>query len=720
MSNSITILNNTPPTISAASYIIDKTAPTVTQAATDPTTGDLNAGAVITISLAMNEPVTVTGTPTLTLNDGGVATYVSGSGASTLVFKTTVAAGQNTPALAITGSNLNGGAITDLAGNPASLAGANVTFSGLAIGATVQSVAANFPSTATVGPGAKVIFTVTTSEPVSISGAPFLTLNDGGKATYTSGSGTKSLTFTYTVGATGSAQNTPSLAVTGFSANGATVYNSGNKADTADLSGVTMFTSGPQVDTTAPAVVSVAANPSDGDLDAGNTVLLTATFTAPVFVTGTPTLKLNDGGTASYVSGSGSNALTFSCTVAAGQNTADLTVTGSSVTGASITDAVGNKATLSGLVTNPAGVLKIDTTAPTVKSVTANPANGDLNAGKTVTLTVNLSEAVTISGGTPILSLNDGGTATYQGGSGSTALTFTYTIQPGQNIADLAVTGSSLGGATILDAAGNAADLSGAVTNPSGTLQIDTTAPTLLSVSATPASAATGATVAITFNLSEAVKVTGSPILVLNDGGTATYASGSGTSSLTFNYKVPSNQGTTNLAITGIELPTASSILDLAGNAAVLYGPSETAATTPLGVTVNSIVTGASSITVSGSQVAEIFGPSNQNVIFAVGASGTLQLDAASGYTGNVSGLTQNDTIDLASLAYGPNMTVGYNGNAAGGILTVSNGTQSAAIALLGNYTASTFTPSSNGQGGTNVVDPPKIAAPLMATPLHA
>ena len=39
--------------------------------------------------------------------------------------------------------------------------------------------------------------------------------------------------------------------------------------------------------------------------------------------------------------------------------------------------------------------------------------SGDLNAGKTVTLTLNLSEAVTVAGGTPTLTLNDGGTATY-------------------------------------------------------------------------------------------------------------------------------------------------------------------------------------------------------------------------------------------------------------------------------------------------------------------
>ena len=48
-----------------------------------------------------------------------------------------------------------------------------------------------------------------------------------------------------------------------------------------------------------------------------------------------------------------------------------------------------------------------------------------------------MSEAVTVNttGGTPTLTLNDGGTATYSGGSGTTALTFSYTVGAGQNTA---------------------------------------------------------------------------------------------------------------------------------------------------------------------------------------------------------------------------------------------------------------------------------------------
>src|SRR5207244_4041356 len=197
---------------------------------------------------------------------------------------------------------------------------------------------------------------------------------------------------------------------------------------------------------------------------------------------GTPTLTLNDGGTATYSGGSGTNALTFSYTVGAGQNTADLAVTAVNLGAATIKDGAGNAANLTGAVTNPSGTLQIDTTTPTVASLVASgtgitAGTGSLSTGSVVTLTLNLSEAVTVAGGTPTLTLNDGGTATYTGGSGSNALTFSYTVGAGQNTADLTVTAINLGTATIKDGAGNAANLTGAVANPAGTLQIDTTVP---------------------------------------------------------------------------------------------------------------------------------------------------------------------------------------------------------------------------------------------------
>ena len=212
---------------------------------------------------------------------------------------------------------------------------------------------------------------------------------------------------------------------------------------------------------------------------------------------GTPTLSLNDGGTATYSSGSGTKTLTFSYTVGAAQNTSDLTVTAYNAKGGTITNGAGTAGTLTGAVTNPAGTLQIDTTTstgstgatppptPTVSSVTTSGTgitggSGDLGVGKTVTFTVAMNEAVTVTttGGTPTLSLNDGGTATYSSGSGTNSLTFSYTVGAGQNTSDLTVTAYNAKGGTITNGAGTAATMTGAVTNPAGTLQIDTTTST--------------------------------------------------------------------------------------------------------------------------------------------------------------------------------------------------------------------------------------------------
>ena len=72
-----------------------------------------------------------------------------------------------------------------------------------------------------------------------------------------------------------------------------------------------------------------------------------------------------------------------------------------------------------------------------------------------MTLTLKLNEAVTVSGGTPTLTLNDGGVATYSSGSGTNALTFTYTVGASNtNVAALAASSVNLNGATIVNGVG--------------------------------------------------------------------------------------------------------------------------------------------------------------------------------------------------------------------------------------------------------------------------
>jgi hypothetical protein len=117
---------------------------------------------------------------------------------------------------------------------------------------------------------------------------------------------------------------------------------------------------------------------------------------------------------------------------------------------------------VTGAVIAPNG-LENNTTA--VLNVTANPATGTELPGSTVTLTLNFSALVNVTG-TPTLTLNDGGTATYVGGSGTKALSFRYTVGANDSeVSDLAITQVNLPvGASIKDVRRRPANLKNAVT----------------------------------------------------------------------------------------------------------------------------------------------------------------------------------------------------------------------------------------------------------------
>src|SRR5260221_14394787 len=89
--------------------------------------------------------------------------------------------------------------------------------------------------------------------------------------------------------------------------------------------------------------------------------------------------------------------------------------------------------------------------------IVASPPSGDEGIGKTIALTLVLSGPVTVTG-TPTLSLNDGGTATYIGGSGTNAPIFSYTgAASNSSVLSLAITQVNLpNGATVKNTAGNA------------------------------------------------------------------------------------------------------------------------------------------------------------------------------------------------------------------------------------------------------------------------
>ncbi|MGB8854252.1 MAG: hypothetical protein WCC69_11875 [Pirellulales bacterium] len=105
----------------------------------------------------------------------------------------------------------------------------------------------------------------------------------------------------------------------------------------------------------------------------------------------------------------------------------------------------------------------IDTTAPVVERVTSSLADGTYRVGQIVDIQVAFTEAVFVSG-VPVLRMNTNTsrTARYVAGSGTSTLTFRFTVKRGDfaRHLDVVTTGSlDLDGGSIRDLAGNAASL---------------------------------------------------------------------------------------------------------------------------------------------------------------------------------------------------------------------------------------------------------------------
>jgi hypothetical protein len=94
-------------------------------------------------------------------------------------------------------------------------------------------------------------------------------------------------------------------------------------------------------------------------------------------------------------------------------------------------------------------------------SISASPKAGTLTVGQTIIFTLDMDEPWKVTG-KPRLLLSSGGTADYAGGSGTTRLTFVYSVGSGQSADSIAITAVELDGGTIRDAFGNSANMSGA------------------------------------------------------------------------------------------------------------------------------------------------------------------------------------------------------------------------------------------------------------------
>ncbi|MDP4209832.1 MAG: Ig-like domain-containing protein, partial [Bacteroidota bacterium] len=378
------------------------------------------------------------------------------------------------------------------------------------------------------------------------------------------------------------------------------------------------------------------------------------------------------------------------------------------------------------------------TTLTNVSSVTL-PPDGIYKTGDNLDFTVNFSSAVTITGSPYIpLTLNAGGPvqASYHAGSGTSAITFRYTILSGDldNDGISIETNILINGGTIKDGSGNDAALTLGTLSSSG-IKVDGVAPTTI-ISSTILSPTNSSSIPVTVAFSEAVtEFAAGGVSVTN--GTAGMISGSG-ANYTFNV-TPTGQGTVSVSIlanvahdaagNGNTVSNSISIIydNQAPSVNITSSASSSTNTSPIPVTVTfsetvtGFATGGVSVingtagTISGSGANYTFNvtPTGQGTV-SVSILANVAQDAAS--NGNTASNTLSiaydshpPSVNITSSASSPTntspipVTVTFSETVTGfatGDVSVTNGTAGSISGSGANYT---FNVTPSGQGTVSV-----------------
>ncbi|WP_315709646.1 Ig-like domain-containing protein [Brenneria uluponensis] len=529
----VTAINDAPTLSAPASISVDED---VSTAITGISFADVDAGsATVTATFAVGSgaltatsgsgvTVSGSGTATLTMN-GSIANINAFIAASNVTFITDSNANSNVTLTVTIDDGGNTGTDPGLSGTGSTEA-ASTTVT-LAVTAINDAPVNTVPASQSTQEDTNLVFNSANSNLISISDVDagssdmqvtltathgVLTLSSVSGLTFSTGSGTSdaTMTFTGTLTSINNALNgmvfTPGSAYTGSASVQIVTSDQGASGSGGTLTDTDTVTIA--VNPNSAAISNVSSSSADGSYKIGDTIILTVTFDDTVTVDtsgGTPTLLLETGSTdrqATYLSGSGSNTLTFSYTVQSGDLSADLdyvSTSALSLNGGTIIDSNSLDATLtlptvggaSGISAQKA--IQVDGVRPTA---TIDMADTALKIGDTSLVTITFSEAV--SGFTNADLTVANGTLSSVGSSDG-GITWTATFTPTASIDD-ATNVITLDNTGVQDAAGN----SGSGTTDSANYAIDTQRPTA-TITLADSALKIGDTSLVTITFSEAV-----------------------------------------------------------------------------------------------------------------------------------------------------------------------------------------------------------------------
>ncbi len=227
----------------------------------------------------------------------------------------------------------------------------------------------------------------------------------------------------------------------------------------------------------------------------------------------------------------------------------------------------------------------VDTTPPSIKSITSTTADGSYNAGDSVNVTVNFSEATTLVGGSLVVTLETGSTdatVSFDAFTAQTSVSGSFTIASGFETLDLTVNSVTFTG-TIQDTNTPAnTDTSGTLAIPDGqniadskAIVIDAVVPTITSVTSSTADDVytVGTSIAFTVNVSEPVELQGGSLRIIFETGTddaeVVLTDFSLTNAFSGSYPIQSGHNSADLDVKELVL-LSGTLKDAAGNNADL------------------------------------------------------------------------------------------------------------------------------------------------------
>ena len=384
----------------------DTTPPTLVSISSAAGSADYFYNETVYITAAFSKPVKFLAgsiAPVLELSNGGEAVYYSGNGTYQITFKYTVQADDKWDELNVDRvrlGSLMGANNVDFLDTNIELITSNLLDNAIInLDATPRIIEINSTlADGTYGEGATIPIQVVLDQAVTVqtngSIQAVLALNNGRQATYVSGSGTNTLLFEYNVGP---GEDMADLNVLAFAENEQLFVNAGGL----DLSdSLSSLTNGNLVDNTdisigqpeVPSIVSISATNPDGVYILGDSIILDVVFDAPVYLESNgssfdalsasqqdairPYLALNSGGTAQYVSGSGTNTLRFEYVTQEDEVASNLDVSSLAENGTSFVDAQGNvveTAIIAGTLSTGRSLV-VDADSPEIVSMTNTEA----------------------------------------------------------------------------------------------------------------------------------------------------------------------------------------------------------------------------------------------------------------------------------------------------------------------------------------------------------